>query len=256
MSVRSSFFILGSFFLLSLQAFPWGQTGHRVVGEIADQYISKKAKKKIDQILNGQSLAMVSNYMDFIKSDNEYRSYRSWHYATIPDSLNYEQAGTPEEGDVIMAINFFSNEIRQDSFSRDEAFALMCLVHLVADLHQPLHVGNGKDKGGNDIKVKFFSKSSNLHRVWDSNMIDQLGLSYSEYARSLDTVSQSVVMKWQTGGVLGWANESKGHREQVYQYPESGNLWYGYMYDNTALLNTRLLQAGIRLAGLLNDLYG
>jgi len=193
--------------------------------------------------------------MDFIKSDSEYRSYGPWHYATIPDSLNYERAGTPEKGDIIMAIEFFSNEIERDSFSRNEAFALMCLVHLVGDIHQPLHVGNGKDKGGNDIKVKFFSESSNLHRVWDSNMIDQLGLSYSEYARSLDTVSNAVVLNWQKDGVLDWANESKGHRRQAYKYPESGNIWFGYMFDNTALLNTRLLQAGIRLAGLLNTLY-
>lgn len=238
-----------------LSTFGWGSTGHRVVGQLATMHLSKKAKKRVDEVLDGQSLAMVSNYMDFIKSDSRYNSYRPWHYATIPDSLSYEQAGTPEEGDAIMAINFFSDEIRKGQYSKDEAFALMCLVHLVGDIHQPLHVGNGKDKGGNDVDVKFFSTNTNLHRVWDSEMINQIDLSYSEYALSLDTVSQASIEKWQSATVLDWANESKAHRKEVYDFPESGNLWYPYMYENTDLLNLRLCQAGIRLAGLLNELY-
>ena len=233
----------------------WGSTGHRVVGHLATLHLTKKAKKKIDLVLDGQSLAMVSNYMDFIKSDSRFNSYRPWHYATIPDSLNYEQAGTPEEGDVIMAIEYFSNEIRTGEFSKDERFALMCLVHLVGDIHQPLHVGNGKDKGGNAVEVKFFSQTTNLHRVWDSDMINHINLSFSEYAISLDTVSENVIQKWQGTTVLDWAKESKSFRSEVYDFPESGNLWYPYMYENTDLLNIRLCQAGIRLAGLLNELY-
>ena len=155
MSINRVFQIL--FILLFSQStvFGWGSTGHRIVGRIADLHLSKKAKKNISEVLDGQSLAIVSNYMDFIKSDSRYNSFRPWHYATIPDSLSYAEAGTPEEGDVIMAIDSFSREIREKKFGKNEAFALMCIVHLVGDLHQPLHVGNGKDKGGNDVSVKF-----------------------------------------------------------------------------------------------------
>ena len=55
-------------------------------------------------------------------------------------------------------------------------------MHIVGDLHQPLHVGNGKDRGGNDVKLDFFWESSNLHRIWDSGIIDQQKLSYTEYS--------------------------------------------------------------------------
>ena len=255
MLIRPTFLIFLFSISIVMEALSWGATGHRIVGEIASRHLNKKAKKRIDQVLDGQSLAMVSNYMDFIKSDNRYNSYRPWHYATIPDSLNYEQAGTPDEGDALMAIDLFTEEIRSGNYSKNEAFSLMCLVHLVGDIHQPLHVGNGKDKGGNAVEVKFFSKKTNLHRVWDSDMIDQLGLSYSEYALALDTVSKSTIEKWQQDKLIDWANESKKHRAQVYDFSDSGNLWYPYMYKNQALLDIRLCQAGIRLAGLLNELY-
>ncbi|MFT7158778.1 MAG: hypothetical protein ACI8Q1_003812, partial [Parvicella sp.] len=62
----------------------WGKTGHRATGEIAQEYLSKKAKREIDKLLNGQSLAFVANYGDDIKSDNAYRKYYPWHYVNFP----------------------------------------------------------------------------------------------------------------------------------------------------------------------------
>lgn len=240
----------------SLYAF-WGKTGHRVVGEIAEQYLSKKAKKNLKKVLGNESLAIASNYMDFIKSDPAYRHLNPWHYATIPDSLHYDEIGTPEEGDIIMAIQQLKQELINKEFSQgDEMFTLRCLIHLVGDIHQPLHVGNGTDKGGNEVRVKYFGKSSNLHKVWDSEIIDGEQLSYTEYARSINFVEKSLVKEWQNGSVLDWANESKAVRKQVYRLPENSKISYRYIYDNIEIINQRLLQAGIRLAGMLNEIYG
>ena len=122
----------------------WGQKGHRIVGLIAENHLTAKAKKNISKILQGYSLADVSNFMDEIKSDDRYRHMNPWHYCTIPDDKTYEEVGAPEEGDAIQTIQRLILELKSKKFTdEDEAFALKCLVHLIGDVHQPLHVGFG-----------------------------------------------------------------------------------------------------------------
>lgn len=255
--MRKVFLITITLFI-SLQSFGWGATGHRIVGLIAERHLSKKAKKEIEKILINETLAEVSNFMDFIKSDATYRHMSPWHYATIPDGMTYQEAGTPEEGDVIGTIQRLVKELESKSFTdEDEAFALKCLVHLIGDIHQPLHVGNGEDKGGNDVKLEYFWENSNLHRVWDSGMIDGQQYSYTEYVEWIDHATESQLQEWSSMDVLDWANESKECRDQCYDtMPDSKKLSYRYNYENIQLLNQRLLQAGIRLANVLNKIYG
>lgn len=251
------FLLLTIFLILPQKSYCWGQTGHRVVGQIAYNHLTKKARKNIQKVLGNESLAMASFWMDNIKSDDNYDFQYYWHFATIPDSLTYEQAGTPEEGDVIQMLELFIGELKTKKFTYEgELHALRCLVHLIGDIHQPLHVGNGKDKGGNDIKLKYMYQNSNLHRVWDSGMIDEQQLSYTEYATAIDFPSEAQIASWQNSTVIDWANESKYYREQVYNLPEDKFLTYKYTFDNIDTLNLRLLQAGIRLAGILNEIYG
>jgi hypothetical protein len=243
--------------VVSYQALPWGQTGHRVVGLIAEQHLTKKAKKNLTKVLGNETLAEVSNYMDFIKSDRSYNHMNPWHYCTIPDGQTYEEAGTPDEGDVIVTLKRVIEELKAKQFTdEDEAFALKMLVHLVGDIHQPLHVGNGTDKGGNDVDVKYFNSNRNLHSVWDSGIIDRQQLSYTEYTDWVNHPTESQIADWQDDSILDWAYESMNHRLQVYDIPENKNLWYPYNYNNIDLVNQRLLQAGIRLAGILNEIYG
>ena len=250
----TSFFVL----LLVFQSFGWGATGHRVVGLIAERHLSKKAKKEIEKILRDETLAEVSNHMDFIKSDATYRHMSPWHYATIPDGKSYSEAGTPEEGDVIVTIRRLISELKSKNFTdEDELFALKNLVHMIGDIHQPLHVGNGEDKGGNDIKLEYFWQDSNLHRVWDSQIIDGQKYSYTEYVDWIDHPTEAQLSEWSSLEVLDWANESKECRNQCYEtIPDNKKLSYRYDFDNIELLNQRLLQAGIRLANVLNEIYG
>ncbi len=244
--------------IISFQSLAWGALGHRIVGLIAERHLTKKAKKNIERVLGYETLAEVSNFMDHIKSDATYRHMSAWHYATIPKGKTYDQVGTPEEGDVIVTIERLIMELETKKFTDvDEAFAIKCLVHLVGDIHQPLHVGNGLDKGGNDLKLEYFWESSNLHRVWDSGMIDGKKYSYTEYAAWIDHATEEELEKWSSLNVLDWANESKEYREQCYNtVPENKKLSYRYNYENVELLNQRLLQAGIRLANVLNEIYG
>lgn len=248
-------YILITCLVIPFQSFGWGQNGHRVIGQITQDHLSNKVNKKIAKILDGQSLAMVSNFMDEIKSDPKYDSLSPWHYCTIPDGEKY--AGAPEEGDVILAINTYVDLLKSWNLSKEEdAFILKCLIHLVGDIHQPLHVGNGTDRGGNDVQVTYFWESSNLHRVWDTEMIEAQNLSYTEYADWIDHAKNIQVDQWENDDIMVWVNESMLYRSQIYDLPNDKKINYRYNYDHISTLNLRLLQAGIRLAAILENIYG
>ncbi len=249
-------FITLTFIITSLYAFSWGATGHRVTGYIAEKHLNKKAKKEIERILNGQSLSIASTWMDEIRSDTSYNYTSDWHWVTILDGQTYDQSEKNPKGDVIEAIQRIVTALKSKKLStKDEAEHLKMLVHLVGDIHQPLHVGGGSDRGGNDVKVMWFRADSNLHRVWDSEMIDDTKLSYTELAQSLSRPTTAQIKNWQSATVLDWATESMNYRKQVYDYG-NGRLSYQYGYKYFDIAKERMLQAGVRLAGILNDIYG
>lgn len=249
--------ILVLFALIVLtDGFGWGATGHRATGLIAERYLTAKAKKRINQILGGESLAMVSTWMDEIRSDSTYNYTTDWHWTTIPDGGRYEDVENNLDGKVVMMIEKFTQDLKTGKFTpKQEQEYLKMLVHMVGDMHQPLHVGKPGDRGGNDVKVKWFRSESNLHRVWDSEMIDDTKLSYTELAQSFGSPDKETIKKWQGTSVRDWAMESVSYRPQVYDIGNS-NLGYQYSYKYFSIAKTRMLQAGVRLAGLLNQIYG
>ena len=252
--IKKAVFIVALF--ISFNAISWGLTGHRVIGEIAQKHISGKTKKNLHRIFGHQGLAYNANWMDFIKSESKYDYMKPWHYCTIPNDKTYAEAGTPPEKDIIWAINNFSGQLKSDTLTlEEERFALRVLIHLVGDIHQPLHVGNGEDRGGNDVKLKYFWQNSNLHRVWDSGMIDGEKLSYTEFAKFIDHNEKGEIERLQNSTPLDWANESKALRASVYDIEGQDNLTYRYVYDHKEQVHNRLKQAGVRLAGLLNEIY-
>lgn len=248
--------VSGLALLVSLDCLGWGATGHRVTGLIAEQYLTTKTKKRIEAILGQESLAMVSTWMDEIRSDSTYDYAVTWHYTTIPDGKKYEDVASNPDGKVVEMIEKFIVDLKSKKLSRkQEVETLKMLVHLVGDIHQPLHVGKPGDRGGNDVKVKWFRTDSNLHRVWDSDMIDDTKLSYTELANSLGKPDKLTVKKWQSASVRDWALEDMALRPSVYNIG-NGNLGYAYEYKYFSLARQRMLQAGVRLAGVLNQIYG
>lgn len=246
--------LIGGLFVI--ESFGWGATGHRVTGLIAEHYLNSKAKKRIKQILGQQSLAMASNWMDEIRSDSTYNYTTDWHWTTIPDGGKYEDVENNPDGKVIMMIEKFTKELKSGKLnSTQQAEYLKMLIHMVGDIHQPLHVGKPGDRGGNDVKLKWAGGDSNLHRVWDSEMIDDTKLSYTELAQSLGKPNTEIIKKWQRASVREWAKESMALRPDVYNIGK-GNLGYRYSYVNLPSVWERLLQAGVRLAGLINQIYG
>ncbi|WKN33527.1 S1/P1 nuclease [Porifericola rhodea] len=238
--------------------FGWGQIGHRAVGQIAEWHLSKKATKNISQVLGPLSLAMVSTWMDEIRSDDAYDYTNTWHWVTIPDNTSYNADIQEEAGDAFGMTQKIIAALKTDTLSQqEEKEYLMMLVHLVGDLHQPLHVGNGEDRGGNDVKVEWMGEPSNLHRVWDSDMIDGKQLSYTELAQHLNRrATERLVQQWQSSSPEQWLAEAMELRPQVYDVPDNKRLGYQYSYQNYATVEHQLLVAGVRLAGILNEIYG
>lgn len=235
----------------------WGKNGHRVVGDIAADYLSAKAQKEIKRILGHESMAIAGTWMDEIRSDPAYNYTHDWHWVTIPDGITYEQTEKNPNGDLIDAILTIIEDLSEgDLTAKDEEEKLKMLIHLVGDIHQPLHVGTGEDRGGNLIDVEWFYEPSNLHRVWDSEMIDDSKLSYTELSASINHPTKDQIKRWQNSGVMDWAYEAVELRDQVYDLPDDMQLGYRYQYENFDTVEKQLLKGGIRLAGVLNDIYG
>ncbi|GAA0871999.1 S1/P1 nuclease [Gangjinia marincola] len=235
----------------------WGKTGHRVIGEIAAAHLSKKARKNIDKLLKGQGLALVSIYADEIKSDDRYDKYGPWHYVNIPFDKTYDTHPKNPKGDLIQGINTCVEILNDENSSNDDkVFHLKMLVHLIGDLHQPLHTGLSENRGGNDIKLQWFWDDSNLHRVWDTDMIESYKMSYTELANNREELSKRQLAFYQEGELMDWVNESRAYAKDIYNSTKAGdNISYQYMYNWFPLVRTQLQKGGVRLAKVLNELF-
>ncbi len=252
----------------------WGPTGHRVVGRIAERHLTPEAQRGVAAILGPDSLARVSTWADDIRSDPNWtksadgvnvlsdpnwtktpKDARPWHFLSIEDNETLETTARDPKGDVLEAIQRFEKILRDpQADQQSKAVALKFLVHFVGDVHQPLHVGRRGDRGGNDIIVLWFSEPSNLHSVWDSGMIDSTKLSFSEIAEFIDHPTPEDVTAWQSASLADWVRESFNARQQVYDIGKR-DLGFDYAFRNMPLVEKRLVQAGVRLAGLLNSVF-
>lgn len=249
---------LFTFHILAIHAFGWGQTGHRIVGQIAEWHLNKRAEKRISGLLGPTSLAMTSTWMDEIKSVPAYDYLNSWHYLTVKENGIYDPDLQEAGGDAYNKTKMIISALKNGELdSKQELEYLKMLVHLVGDLHQPLHVGTGEDRGGNDVEVTYFNQKTNLHAVWDSRVIDGKNLSYTELAEHLNRRStKQIVRTYQSNGIEIWLKEAVELRPIIYDLPEDKRLFYEYGYKTYPVIEERLLVGGIRLAGILNEIYG
>ncbi len=249
------FIFLNSY--ISYSSDDWSKTGHRATGEIAEKYLTKKARKGIEKLLDGHSIAYVSNYADEIKSDNAYRKYGPWHYVNFPFDSTYEEHPKSDKGDLIVGINTCIEVLKNGTSSKeDKVFHLKLLIHFIGDLHQPLHVGMADDKGGNDLQVRWFNDGTNLHSVWDSKMIDSYKMTYTEIAANAKNLTKEQLKAIQAGTTIDWMYESRELCKNVYNNIEPGEkLRYRYSYDYMNTVLNQLQKGGIRLAVILNDVF-
>lgn len=246
-----------SAFLAPAPALAWGKTGHRVTGAIADQHLSGLTRAHLRELVGVETLAEASTWPDEMRANPDpfwQKTANPWHYVTV-GGFEYDRA--PPEGDALEALRFFRRMLRDPNASLEHRqLALRFIVHLVGDLHQPLHNGRPGDRGGNEVKVKWFGRDTNLHAVWDSALVDDTGYSFSELAERLSRHSRSAdVIAWWNPDPRDWVRESVQHRERIYPAAGKTDLGYDYAYQHTPTVELRLKQAGVRLAAYLNQLF-
>lgn len=257
-----SFCVLSLLFCLPAITYAWGMQGHRIVGQVAECYLTKKAKKSIAEIMDGVSVAMSSNYADFIKSDSTFNYLSKWHYVNIPGGLPQNdvlaQLNSDTASNAYNKINFLVDALKNKTLAPIEKLLyLKLLIHIVGDIHQPLHVGRFEDLGGNKIKVLWFNDPYNLHQIWDEVLVDFQQLSYTEYAAAINHTSKEQVATWQASPVSTWIYESYLLAADIYGDIKEPNqkLGYQYNYKYKNLMENQMLKAGVRLAGLLNNIF-
>jgi hypothetical protein len=280
----------------ALPVFAWGPTGHRVVAEIAQRHLTPAARERVASLLRGYSLAEVANWADELRSEPRFDKYKPLHFATVPDGVkSYRDAKKAPCGDLVAAIDALSAFLRTGS--RDDLFAvkaltdksdgnaqgacnpqetdpisaetgLRLLVHFMGDLHQPLHIG-GADLGGNQVGVNWLKRwQSNLHSIWDDEMVDFERLDYPAYSSFLDHVSDADVARWQMGDTIAWADEDVAMRAKLYLFPDDKRPFaagqpatpayqvsYAYIGAQRDRMRQQLLKGGLRLAGVLNTIF-
>ncbi len=170
-----------TFIHASPSAHAWGRLGHRVISRLVEKQLTPKAKAAIAELLEpGESLADASLWAD----ENRGRLPKTapWHYVDVPlDEPRYDakfSGDVSTKGCVVDKINEFRVILEDQSRSvEDRRFALRFLIHCVEDMHQPCHVGDNRDKGGNRTQVRFFDRGTNMHALWDTGMIERVSKS-------------------------------------------------------------------------------
>ena len=253
----------------NISAFGWGQKGHDVVAAIAEQHLTRKAKKAITEILDGKSIVYYSSWMDNIQNspdwDKGHNKTKTWHYANVDKGETYQTMQKNENGDVITGLEFLTKELTENYDNLTDstrADYVKMIVHMVGDMHCPMHAGRLSDRGGNGTKVKWFGQNTNLHSIWDSKIIESARKwGYKEWVEQLDRTDKKFKKEVMRGTYEDWFKETVEGAASIYEYVESmqkenPNLSYQFVYDFSPLLEDRLLVGGYRLAFVLNEIFG
>ena len=236
----------------------WGKVGHRTVGEIAQRHLTPEATSAVFELLDGESLSSASTWADEMRSNPDFDIYSNWHYVNLPLDKNYGEVEHKDKNVVKMinaAIPILKSPMADKSVKQ---FWLKYLIHMVGDIHQPLHTGREEDWGGNKIKVYFKGRKgseneTNLHDLWDAGLIDDFKMSHSDFSTHLINKYNKVSVEQKTAEE--WADESHQFVPKIYETKEGSYLSYDYVYENFPIVEQRLYEAGIRLANLLNEIF-
>jgi nuclease S1 len=264
-----SWFIVALALLIALQsatpAWAWGRLGHRVISRLAKQHMTEKARDAIAELLEpNETIADASTWTD--EHRRELPKTAPWHYVDVPlDEPKYDakwSADDPKHGCVVDKINEFRMTLKDTSKSvEDRRFALRFLIHCVEDM--PMHVGDNKDRGGNDTQIRFFDRGMNMHSLWDSGMIERVSREEDYWVKELTVLPSSQTPDTTaTGTVEDWATESLLAAREAYVDPATGQrvksgdkLGLDYLNKNLPVVKERMYLAGIRLAKVLNECF-
>lgn len=287
-------FIVISMLAISPLAWSWGDLGHSAVGDIAEQNLTEKGKMLVQSILGLEPLAVAATWPDHVRDDNRFKEFASYHFWDMPEGVtSYAQISESqrEERDAQTIISQVPKLLVSSRLGKKHKMVLMrYLVHVVGDVHQPFHLGNPSDRGGNlcEVKIKGQKDILKLHSVWDSQIIDTMkpegnkGFYYPQLVKMI--LKEVPAPKEITGTPLEWYDETR--KLLAAAYPDEGKegvkpedrayckrvdpknpnavvdgkfdatqiptLSDQYMANSVSVVKKQILLAGLRLAHILN----
>ncbi len=258
----------------SSSVFGWGKTGHEAIALIAEAHLSHVAQQRVRELLGNTDLLEASNWPDKIRYTDAWKHTYNYHFTQSPDGMNYLEAlaqQLPEQrqkGDALRALVKSEDILRDSTIPSDKkVYALKFFLHFFGDYQQPLHTGRPEDRGGNDIRMNWFGRTSNIHSVWDTGIIqerlrpvefagEQEPMENSEarrYISLLPTPGQDTLADWLKGGMLKWHDESLALRTVAYLAPTIPNK--EYFKQTSPVIDQLILKIGHRLAHVLNMIF-
>lgn len=246
------------FLFTALAGWSWSQKGHDVTAYIAEQHLTPQARAAVDSLLEGKSMVYWANWLDNASHTPEYAYSKTWHYKNVNDGVRYEEMAPNPNGDAVTAIKSRIEILKDPATSyADKQLALKILIHVMGDLHQPMHMGHATDLGGNRVKIKYFGRDKNLHGVWDSDLVESAHKwSYTEWQQQLDRVSPEAEAAYVQGSIDDWAKQTLAIATEVYNaIPAGTDLRYDDIARWSPIIENQLLAAGLRLAYVLNGIF-
>jgi len=254
--MKGRFLFLTVFFLfLSKPVFSWGPTGHKLVALIARSQLDREVIANVDFYLKGMTWEEAACWMDEVQREPKYEYMKTWHYVNIEKDKTYVQT---KEFNVVNKLEYCLRMLQYKTYQTEEIVneTLRLLFHLVGDLHQPLHCGYASDRGGNEVKIYMIAKETNLHKLWDSDIIENKRMDMWHCAKAL--VGMKLTAKKRAAleniNVQEWMAESRALLPSV--YPASGNkVDERYIDDSALIIEVQLMKAGLRLAAVLKKYF-
>ena len=244
--------------------FAWGQTGHRVIADIAYNSLTDKASAAVDSLLGRKGMVWWANWADQIKSDTIYPDSYDWHFQDLAPNLSDSAVIStlhcyPQHGGRLWQTLDSLRSLLADTIKpqgQNHIDALKFFIHLVGDAYCPMHIAHEDDLGGNRVKMKWFYTPTNLHRVWDENLIDSRGFSYSEYAEHLVARYSSELEEIEKAPFDSLLLQTYQLTQDIYDYQNlNDENTYHYIYRWHEACEKQLYKAGVRLAKWLNIFY-
>src|ERR1017187_10508918 len=234
------------------QAFAWGRTGHYLIADITESIMKKSVKENVQKYLGDMSFEEAGDWMDEMRSEGKFDYMKPWHYIDLEKGESY----VPDAGDnLIDRLTITYNQLQnRDSLSPETIHThLLILFHLVGDLFQPLHVGYPQDKGGNLYQISLNGRGTNLHAVWDRDIIEDENITLDDCMELYRLLSPSRISQIKKTSFIEWMYQNRKLLSQI--YPPGHKIDITYLEKNKRIVEWQLVYAGIKLDAVLEVLF-
>lgn len=245
--------------LIASVCFGWGGKGHDVIAYIAECNLEPEVYAKVTKALGNHSLVYYANWLDNASHTEQYAYTKTWHYANVDEGYTYDTMDREASGDVVTAINAIYGKLKSHTLSpEEEGLNLRMLIHLMGDLHAPLHGGRRSDRGGNNVYIKNMGRDKKLHSYWDSDIVEfSHKWSYTEWQQQIDRfTTEERKAELRKGTVKDWFDGTHRLAVDIYANTPAGtNVSFDYTAHYAPVIEACLEAGGVRLAMILTDIY-